>query len=74
MRALVVGCGLRGVSVSRIPSSGRPPVFAGPVRPARRLWSPAAPQRGKGAGVSQATAVSELERTKGTRLLNRNIA
>lgn len=43
MRALVVGCGLRGVFVSRIPSSGRPPVFAGPVRPARRLWSPAAP-------------------------------
>lgn len=54
------------------PPSGGAGVFA---RDGQK-WQQAKPRLHgrKGAALPQSTAVSELERTKGTRLLNRNIA
>lgn len=53
-----------------------PPRGAGVLARDGQKWQQAKPRLHgrKGAALPQSTAVSELERTKGTRLLNRNIA
>lgn len=68
---------LRSGPEAPVPGRARPFPLGG--RGAARdgqKWQQAKPRLHgrKGAALPQSTAVSELERTKGTRLLNRNIA
>lgn len=69
---------LRSGPEAPVPGRARPfpPSGAGVLARDGQKWQQAKPRLHgrKGAALPQSTAVSELERTKGTRLLNRNIA